>query len=50
MSNNVPLRSPFGGERFVTLVTAGLAMWNVGLAFVAGMAIYHMYKQNWLHL
>jgi Molybdate transporter of MFS superfamily len=27
------------GERFVTLVTAAFAIWNVGLAFVAGVAL-----------
>jgi hypothetical protein len=26
------------GERFVTVITAALAVWNVGIAFVVGMA------------
>jgi hypothetical protein len=28
------------GERFVLMVTGALAVWNVGLAFVVGMAAY----------
>ena len=27
-------------DRFISLVTAGFAMWNVGLAFVVGMFCY----------
>lgn len=38
------------GERFTTLVTAGLAIWNVGLAFVAGIAVYHLCKRGWIRL
>lgn len=37
-------------ERFVTLVTAGLAVWNVGLAFVAGMAAHTIHRRGWLRL
>lgn len=35
------------GERFATLVTAGFSMWNVGLAFVLGLALFHMMKRGW---
>lgn len=38
------------GERFATIVTAGLAMWNIGLAFVVGLAIYHALKRDWIRL
>ncbi len=38
------------GERFSTLVTAGLAMWNVGVAFVLGLAIYHAFKRGWVRV
>jgi MFS superfamily sulfate permease-like transporter len=38
------------GERFATIVTAALAMWNVGLAFVAGLAVYHFLKRGWIRL
>lgn len=38
------------GERFATIVTAGLATWNIGLAFVVGLAIYHALKRDWIRL
>jgi MFS superfamily sulfate permease-like transporter len=38
------------GERFITLVTAAFAMWNVGLAFVAGMALAYIERRGWLRL
>lgn len=38
------------GERFVTIVTAGLSMWNIGLAFVLGLAVYHLLKRGWAKL
>jgi MFS superfamily sulfate permease-like transporter len=34
------------GERLATVVTAGLAVWNVGIAFVAGLAVYHLCKRH----
>jgi MFS superfamily sulfate permease-like transporter len=38
------------GERFVTLVTAGLSIWNVGIAFAAGMIGYWLCKKALLRL
>jgi hypothetical protein len=38
------------GERFITLATAAFAMWNVGLAFVAGMALAYIAKRGLLRL
>lgn len=38
------------GERFITLVTAAFAMWNVGLAFVAGLALAYIEKRRLLRL
>jgi MFS superfamily sulfate permease-like transporter len=38
------------GERFVTLVTAGFAMWNVGAAFLVGIGGSHIAKRGWLKL
>lgn len=38
------------GERFATLVTAALAMWNVGLAFVAGFLLCAAFKRRLLRL
>ena len=38
------------GERFATVVTAGLSLWNVGIAFVIGLALYHLLKRGWVRL
>ena len=38
------------GERFTTVVTAGLSVWNIGLAFVLGLAIYHLLKRKLIRL
>ena len=37
-------------ERFITLVTAALSMWNVGLAFVAGVMLAYLKERDLLHL
>jgi MFS superfamily sulfate permease-like transporter len=38
------------GERFVTIITAGLSMWNIGLAFVIGLSVFHLLKRGWMRL
>jgi MFS superfamily sulfate permease-like transporter len=38
------------GERFITLATAAFALWNVGLAFVVGMALGWIERRGWLRL
>ncbi len=38
------------GERFVAIVTAGLSMWNIGLAFVVGLSVFHLLKRGWMRL
>jgi hypothetical protein len=38
------------GERFTTVLTAGLAMWNIGVAFVLGLAVYHAFKRRWIRV
>jgi MFS superfamily sulfate permease-like transporter len=38
------------GERFITLATAAFAMWNVGLAFVVGIALTYVAKRGLLRL
>jgi hypothetical protein len=38
------------GERFVTVVTGALAVWNVGIAFLVGMAAYALNKRGLLRL
>ena len=37
-------------ERFITLATAAFAMWNVGLAFVAGMGLAYIARRGLLRL
>ena len=38
------------GERFITLVTAAFAMWNVGLAVMVGMTLAYLAKRGRLRL
>lgn len=38
------------GERFITLAVAAFAMWNVGLAFLAGLALTLIMRRGWLRL
>jgi MFS superfamily sulfate permease-like transporter len=38
------------GERFITLVTAAFAMWNVGVAFVAGLTLTYIRSRSLLRL
>lgn len=38
------------GERFTTIVTAGLSIWNIGLAFVIGLALFHSIKRGWVRV
>jgi hypothetical protein len=38
------------GERFVTLGTAALSVWNVGIAFVFGIAVLWIVRKGWLRL
>jgi hypothetical protein len=38
------------GERFATVITAALAAWNVGIAFVVGSAVYLVARRGWLKL
>jgi MFS superfamily sulfate permease-like transporter len=43
----------FGGsknDRFITLTTAAFAMWNIGAAFIFGMALYHAFRKGWVKL
>jgi hypothetical protein len=38
------------GERFVLMATGALSVWNVGIAFVVGMAAYWLYKRGILRV
>ena len=37
-------------ERFVTLLTAAFALWDVGIAFVVGITLAYFIKHGWLTL
>ncbi len=37
-------------ERFITLVTAAFAMWNVGVAFLVGITFSYLARREWLRL
>jgi len=37
-------------ERLATLVTAAFAIWNVGVAFLAGAAIVYCLRRGWIRL
>jgi xanthine/uracil permease len=36
------------GERFVTVITAALSIWNVGIAFIVGLTAYWLLKRGLL--
>lgn len=38
------------GERFAMMITAALAVWNVGIAFVVGLAAYWLNKKGFLRV
>jgi hypothetical protein len=38
------------GERFVIMATAALAVWNVGVAFIVGVAAYWLDKRRLLRI
>ena len=38
------------GERLITIATAGFAMWNVGLAFIVGLALSFLFKTGRLRI
>jgi MFS superfamily sulfate permease-like transporter len=35
---------------FVLLVTAGTAMWNMGVAYLAGLLLYYGLQRRWIKL
>jgi MFS superfamily sulfate permease-like transporter len=38
------------GERFITLITAAFAIWNVGIAFLIGIGGAYINRRGWLRL
>lgn len=37
-------------DRFIVLATAGIAMWNVGIAILFGIVIHYTNKRGWIRL
>lgn len=37
-------------DRFATLITAAFSIWNVGVAFIAGMLVVYALRRNWVRL
>jgi hypothetical protein len=35
---------------FVLLVTAGTAMWNMGVAYLAGLILYYGLQRRWIKI
>jgi hypothetical protein len=35
---------------FVLLITAGTAMWNMGVAYLAGLILYHAVRRGWIRM
>ncbi len=35
-------------ERYVMLLTAGVSMWNMGVGYGVGLALWHAYQRGWL--
>ena len=35
---------------FVLLVTAGTAMWNMGVAYLAGLVLYYSLHRRWIRV
>ncbi len=36
------------GDRYVMLLTAGLSMWNMGVGYLAGLALWFAFQRGWL--
>jgi predicted benzoate:H+ symporter BenE len=39
-----------GPNLFVLLITAGCAMWNMGVAYLAGLIIYYSIQRRWINI
>jgi MFS superfamily sulfate permease-like transporter len=35
-------------DRYVTLLTAGVSMWNMGAGYLAGLVLWHAYQRGWV--
>jgi len=40
---------PEKSDRYVLILTAGLSMWNMGLGYAAGLALWYAFQRKWIH-
>jgi len=38
------------GDRYVLLLTAGVSLWNMGVGYLAGLALWHALQREWLRI
>ena len=38
------------GDRYVVLLTAGISLWNMGVGYLAGLALWHALQREWLRI
>ncbi|MBI4562514.1 MAG: sulfate transporter, partial [Candidatus Rokubacteria bacterium] len=50
LAASVGLQAETLGERYVMALTAGIALWNMGVAYLAGMLLWVALERGWLHL
>ncbi|MBI1847348.1 MAG: hypothetical protein HYR86_10295 [Candidatus Rokubacteria bacterium] len=36
------------GDRYVMVLTAGPSIWNMGVGYAAGLALWHAHRRGWL--
>lgn len=48
LAAGVALDARARAERYVTLLTAAVAVWNVGAGFLAGLVVWHAWRRGWL--
>jgi len=37
-------------DRYVVILTAGIAIWNMGVGYVAGLLLWHAFRRGWLRV
>ncbi|MGH7278191.1 MAG: hypothetical protein ACREJG_05835 [Candidatus Rokuibacteriota bacterium] len=48
LATGVPLAALERQERYVTVFTAGVSMWNMGAGYVAGLALWLAVRRQWV--
>ena len=48
LAASVRLDQAARADRDVTFATGALGMWNMGLGFAAGVALWHGHRHGWL--